>query len=152
MIRRPPRSTRTDTLFPYTTRFRSLARPVLLGDERWSTAAGERAMIAADVSRANAPSVSTARRRRSSCKGRSTRWLPFDRIDRLGLLESSARPRRCPLMTNATIRPASDYPPGGDAFRHRHLTGIEQLTPWEGSEERRVGKEWVSTCRSWWSA
>src|SRR3546814_4164838 len=29
MIRRPPRSTRTDTLFPYTTRFRSLAAPVL---------------------------------------------------------------------------------------------------------------------------
>src|SRR3546814_8822450 len=30
MIRRPPRSTRTDTLFPYTTLFRSVA---LLGDE-----------------------------------------------------------------------------------------------------------------------
>src|SRR3546814_15679667 len=31
MIRRPPRSTRTDTLFPYTTRFRSLhkARPAM---------------------------------------------------------------------------------------------------------------------------
>src|SRR3546814_9258379 len=28
MIRRPPRSTRTDTLFPYTTLFRSLERPV----------------------------------------------------------------------------------------------------------------------------
>src|SRR3546814_1505729 len=27
MIRRPPRSTRTDTLFPYTTLFRSLRRP-----------------------------------------------------------------------------------------------------------------------------
>src|SRR3546814_2327527 len=27
MIRRPPRSTRTDTLFPYTTLFRSLAGP-----------------------------------------------------------------------------------------------------------------------------
>src|SRR3546814_20100551 len=26
MIRRPPRSTRTDTLFPYTTRFRSLVQ------------------------------------------------------------------------------------------------------------------------------
>src|SRR3546814_8141104 len=26
MIRQPPRSTRTDTLFPYTTRFRSLSR------------------------------------------------------------------------------------------------------------------------------
>src|SRR3546814_8078865 len=31
MIRRPPRSTRTDTLFPYTTLFRSAARH-LLGD------------------------------------------------------------------------------------------------------------------------
>src|SRR3546814_8214081 len=29
MIRRPPRSTRTDTLFPYTTLFRSLLRPAL---------------------------------------------------------------------------------------------------------------------------
>src|SRR3546814_3741010 len=28
MIRRPPRSTRTDTLFPYTTLFRSVAAPV----------------------------------------------------------------------------------------------------------------------------
>src|SRR3546814_14469285 len=30
MIRRPPRSTRTDTLFPYTTLFRSALRPLLL--------------------------------------------------------------------------------------------------------------------------
>src|SRR3546814_6420959 len=30
MIRRPPRSTRTDTLFPYTTLFRSLDRKVAL--------------------------------------------------------------------------------------------------------------------------
>src|SRR3546814_11611663 len=29
MIRRPPRSTRTDTLFPYTTLFRSICRPPL---------------------------------------------------------------------------------------------------------------------------
>src|SRR3546814_14812500 len=37
MIRRPPRSTRTDTLFPYTTLFRSMAstrrRPVWLAHE-----------------------------------------------------------------------------------------------------------------------
>src|SRR3546814_3958964 len=35
MIRRPPRSTRTDTLFPYTTLFRSdiVAHPVALGAE-----------------------------------------------------------------------------------------------------------------------
>src|SRR3546814_15110420 len=30
MIRRPPRSTRTDTLFPYTTRFRSAAAAPLV--------------------------------------------------------------------------------------------------------------------------
>src|SRR3546814_8150581 len=35
MIRRPPRSTRTDTLFPYTTLFRSVVRCVI-------TRAGER--------------------------------------------------------------------------------------------------------------
>src|SRR3546814_8822534 len=31
MIRRPPRSTRTDTLFPYTTLFRSIARMFAAG-------------------------------------------------------------------------------------------------------------------------
>src|SRR3546814_13572872 len=34
MIRRPPRSTRTDTLFPYTTLFRSLRRPLLANASR----------------------------------------------------------------------------------------------------------------------
>src|SRR3546814_2696206 len=33
MIRRPPRSTRTDTLFPYTTLFRSLDLLLLLSSE-----------------------------------------------------------------------------------------------------------------------
>src|SRR3546814_2537725 len=41
MIRRPPRSTRTDTLFPYTTLFRSCARDIrtnedLRRDERYA--------------------------------------------------------------------------------------------------------------------
>src|SRR3546814_9503201 len=34
MIRRPPRSTRTDTLFPYTTLFRSLLKPLQVGPDR----------------------------------------------------------------------------------------------------------------------
>src|SRR3546814_13665752 len=38
MIRRPPRSTRTDTLFPYTTLFRSLARLLDAGREVSGTA------------------------------------------------------------------------------------------------------------------
>src|SRR3546814_9703653 len=39
MIRRPPRSTRTDTLFPYTTLFRSLV--ALLRIQRMDVAGGE---------------------------------------------------------------------------------------------------------------
>src|SRR3546814_9100602 len=34
MIRRPPRSTRTDTLFPYTTRFRSSSAACFSGERR----------------------------------------------------------------------------------------------------------------------
>src|SRR3546814_5512694 len=51
-------------------------------------------------------------------------------------------------MTNATIRPASDYPPGGDAFRHRHLTGIAQLTPWEISYVLDAAEIWVELNRA----
>src|SRR3546814_5291218 len=36
MIRRPPRSTRTDTLFPYTTLFRSARRPLRHAGDRLS--------------------------------------------------------------------------------------------------------------------
>src|SRR3546814_19081899 len=39
MLRRPPRSTRTNTLFPYTTLFRSLATEMpagtVIGDPKW---------------------------------------------------------------------------------------------------------------------
>src|SRR3546814_9261139 len=38
MIRRPPRSTRTDTLFPYTTLFRSLVEEADLAEHRPDTA------------------------------------------------------------------------------------------------------------------
>src|SRR3546814_20300745 len=38
MIRRPPRSTRTDTLFPYTTLFRSWGEPIF--EENWGAPTG----------------------------------------------------------------------------------------------------------------
>src|SRR3546814_6406889 len=48
MIRRPPRSTRTDTLFPYTTLFRSAAEIAGAADRaRISEAAGHAAAIVA---------------------------------------------------------------------------------------------------------
>src|SRR3546814_9547558 len=49
MIRRPPRSTRTDTLFPYTTLFRSIDGPgkdfVALCLECGNTFAGDRRLV-----------------------------------------------------------------------------------------------------------
>src|SRR3546814_3501415 len=44
MIRRTPRSTRTDTLFPYTTLFRSLEQ-IFMIFEQWLTRAVERVLI-----------------------------------------------------------------------------------------------------------
>src|SRR3546814_13307652 len=52
MIRRPPRSTRTDTLFPYTTLFRSAASVILAVFENSSSASG-------------VPQLRTSRARRS---------------------------------------------------------------------------------------
>src|SRR3546814_7616221 len=49
MIRRPPRSTRTDTLFPYTTRFRSPASSVQNDDyAQQNRQADKRAFVAAE--------------------------------------------------------------------------------------------------------
>src|SRR3546814_2436759 len=48
MIRRPPRSTRTDTLFPYTTLFRSMSQRVAITQQqRAATIATARAEVAA---------------------------------------------------------------------------------------------------------
>src|SRR3546814_13827953 len=40
MIRRPPRSTRTDTLFPYTTLFRSTGNEDFVNTPKWTAQAG----------------------------------------------------------------------------------------------------------------
>src|SRR3546814_3242680 len=50
MLRRPPRSTRTDTLFPYTTRFRSLPRVAELFEARSPKDAGMLADVTGTVS------------------------------------------------------------------------------------------------------
>src|SRR3546814_17095667 len=78
MIRRPPRSTRTDTLFPYTTLFRSRELPALCA------AAGR---IAAAVglpgqvrdARANARNAGTRRDDEDVHPGDRVRVLPGDR-------------------------------------------------------------------------
>src|SRR3546814_11608906 len=99
MIRRPPRSTRTDTLFPYTT----LVRSFLRGVERALRGAGQGLL-----------------RLGGGLVGLGEALLR-------GIVDLLLRLRGLLLR-----------------LAHRFLRGFR-------SEERRVGKECVSTCRSRWS-
>src|SRR3546814_16558780 len=102
MIRRPPRSTRTDTLFPYTTLFRSADEAGQAGRRRADGRRGRAFLGAAAV-------------------GRSPRGN--DRLFR----------EAAPQIQLGEIR----------------LGGLVRRPA--RSEERRVGKEGASTCRSRWS-
>src|SRR3546814_11351275 len=105
MIRRPPRSTRTDTLFPYTTLFRSIRMRRIK-----QAVIGLALVIAVPAHAAPTPDYQAA---------------------------------------TATL---AQYK---QAIESRDLSGAEALFAPDAqlfrSEERRVGKECVSTCRSRWS-
>src|SRR3546814_14188626 len=101
MIRRPPRSTRTDTLFPYTTLFRS---PAVAGAGR-------------DLHARSA----------TGCAG------VLDRLSRSG-------PATACRAVRANVPAVVGFEQCISTQPHGHR-----------SEERRVGKECVSTCRSRWS-
>src|SRR3546814_12883468 len=104
MIRRPPRSTRTDTLFPYTTLFRS-------EDD------GE-----------DAPDV---------VAGGIAEALGAQRIEVEG-------DRGAAVLVEGRLRV------GQVVAVHDHPLA-DHVGRGNRSEERRVGKECVSTCRSRWS-
>src|SRR3546814_20202055 len=122
MIRRPPRSTRTDTLFPYTTLFRSRH-----GSRQWFLGFLRARLRAALAGRARSLQLrhgdGNQRRHRL---GRRRRGLP-----------------RSPVQRGAMARPhARLYGRAVAGGRHRAVGG---------SEERRVGTGWCSECRSRWS-
>src|SRR3546814_15406451 len=104
MIRRPPRSTRTDTLFPYTTLFRSRGP------------------------------LSPAANMKPKCP-RS--WLPRVKLRRLRFIAAS-------------FGCGGAEPETGETAIVGFVRTLPQRTI-SRSEERRVGKECVSTCRSRWS-
>src|SRR3546814_14218949 len=103
MIRRQPRSTRTDTLFPYTTLFRSAAVEIIFGGQ-----------------------VDAVRFLRTQV-GIAARAV----VDQEHIAHDRERFRR---VERAEI-----------GSPHRPRIGQAR------SEERRVGKACVSTCRSRWS-
>src|SRR3546814_4157505 len=74
MIRRPPRSTRTDTLFPYTTLFRSVRHPLRRadGELRPDLAARRRRLL---------PSATPIRRRPDRRRGQGVTPMSEDRSE-----------------------------------------------------------------------
>src|SRR3546814_13970486 len=114
MIRRPPRSTRTDTLFPYTTLFRSLE---LVGE---LDLLGDGDAVLGDARRAERlveDDVAALRTERH--------------LHRVGENVDAAQHAGARVGAEFNVLCSHDCPPR--------------------SEERRVGKGGVSTCRSWWS-
>src|SRR3546814_15593898 len=111
MIRRPPRSTRTDTLFPYTTLFRSPRDNEIAGT--------------------------------INCDGRRTHSKQIGLIDgdhgsdRTAVAGIALCVERL-LLQRRDAEDVDAVDPGDDEATIR-------------SEERRAGKECVSTCRSRWS-
>src|SRR3546814_11068566 len=130
MIRRPPRSTRTDTLFPYTTLFRSVAGVVnFILDEDFSGIKGE------------VQSGITSRGDGESYKfGGAVGLHLFD--NRLHVIASAE------YYDRKGVLPTADR--GWSQGHSLPLTNPD-VSASHRSEERRVGKECVSTSRSRWS-
>src|SRR3546814_12609111 len=123
MIRRPPRSTRTDTLFPYTTLFRSA----------FSFDQAANAAYAGQLS-GNGDFVKN---------GVATLMLTGNSGTFTGLTRVNAGT----LAVNGTLGGTVDVVAGA----RLQGAGTVGTTILARSEERRVGKEWVSTWRSRWS-
>src|SRR3546814_20688195 len=122
MIRRPPRSTRTDTLFPYTTLFRS--RPAG-GTLRLAYRAGEAPTGAEDPPSA-VGLLHALRPRARAVAGAQAR------LDATG-------PDICLPRRRAAERRLPSPEAGGDRRSRGH------------SDDRRVGTHGVRTCSSRWS-
>src|SRR3546814_17486700 len=134
MIRRPPRSTRTDTLFTYTTLFRS---PVF---SRGSPGAGGLRLAA--------PSTAALWGRYSTRKTTKERHSMDDARDRPGP-EVAAVP---PLDHETCFELADRILPGGGLGGYSLPGNLRfAIRRGESSEGRRVGKAGVRTCRARWS-
>src|SRR3546814_11546679 len=129
MIRRPPRSTRTYTLCPYTTLFRSSKcdRPCV------------RLRFLSWVLREN---VAIRRRAQSRPDPRSPEKRRFANKKWLGRMDSNLR------MTGS--KPVA-LPLGDAPTEHPDMTVCLRMGANYSSEARRVGKECVGTWRTRWS-
>src|SRR3546814_19601593 len=116
MIRRPPRSTRTDTLFPYTTLFRSLEQIKTNATHTGVCVIAHCLVIGVMLDHHDAPGDIAGG------------FQIVDQAAIVGAIEARL--------------------PDSEMFEFQHPHHIFELL--QRSEERRVGKECVSTCRSRW--
>src|SRR3546814_14738060 len=124
MIRRPPRSTRTDTLFPYTTLFRSHR----IGGIEKKAGTGN-----IEYSPANHQEMTDLRRDKVAGIA-----IPDQQVD-LG----------DPSGKLVVVGWGSTFGPIHQAVRRARTRGLDvSHIHLRRSEERRVGKACVSTCRS----
>src|SRR3546814_13323990 len=144
MLRRPPRSTRTDTLFPYTTLLRSvalfkkMARRADIVLENFAPGTMDRLGVGWDVLHEINPRLIYAS---GSGFGLSGPYRDYPAMDltvqaMAGLLSVTGFPDRPPVKCGPAL---CDFSGG------THLFAATVR-----SDESRVGQECVSTCRSWW--
>src|SRR3546814_20569041 len=138
MLRRPPRSTRTDTLCPYTPLFRST----------WSSGGFA---LAYEYNSNTAIEASQRSYARDTAPGLTL--FPALKSHSALLTGHQALGERLTFSIDALYNRRNEfsvYPldVGGDlAALHGEMSGRSRSR----SEERRVGKECVSTCRTRWS-
>src|SRR3546814_8012006 len=153
MIRRPPRSTRTDTLFPYTTLFRSISNDskLELGEITIRNIFGYR--VSANGQTINtggngpllfpvAPGVSVPFTLFTAASDAKRSYLT-DEFQILGTLFDD----RLNFIVGGFYNHDRPEAQGGSNFIAFSTPGTPQTTNTQ-SEERRVGKKCVSTCKS----
>src|SRR3546814_12569929 len=145
MRRRPPRSTRTATLFPYTTLFRSLAHkldiaravrePCEQRSDRFGRIVGVRF---SPVRHVRAMPGRTAKRLEQNLRIPAIEIAEDSSVE-LRQVKSIARARLYQALADAQL----------ERVAHRPVTAIQRLG--ERSAERRGGKEGVRTRKSRWA-
>src|SRR3546814_12336854 len=132
MILRPPRSTRTDTLFPYTTLFRSVK--TLIEDAEWSQWSDRQIAAACGVSH---PFVAAIRAPKAAERQQE------NRLRSAGRVESDSIPAPKATQIHADNAPIATPPKLTVIEGGKDAAELDAVR----SEERRVGQEWVSTGR-----
>src|SRR3546814_20118192 len=129
MIRRPPRSTRTDTLFPYTTLFRSAIRHIV-SDPRGLAAPG----CAVGVFRAGKPVLVTAAGAADIADARA--------LDGDTLFYAASVSKQFTALADAQLVEAGKIVLAADI-----RTYFPDMPPPTRTEHRRVGQECLITCK-----